>query len=161
MKLIFTFLRQEHLDFLYSVRNHPDIRKNLINDNEISKKCHNEWYKKYRTDDKNYIRIIKIYQFYNVGYVNYIYLENKRIEIGIKILPEYQNLGIGRIVIDKLIDELITIHNNKKILMLTVFEDNISAVKLYKTFGFKIVNTELLFPRNKKLLTMERNMKNY
>tara|TARA_R110000868_G_scaffold91812_2_gene254400 strand:- start:14806 stop:15180 length:375 start_codon:yes stop_codon:yes gene_type:complete len=69
-----------------------------------------------------------------VGYLilkdtdNEIYIENLLIE------KEFQNLGIGKEVMQKIIERA---NSEKKLIRLQVFKINIKAQRFYKNFGFK------------------------
>jgi putative acetyltransferase len=56
--------------------------------------------------------------------------------IGIMVHKDYQNMGVGSALMEALID----IADNWLMLVridLTVFEDNLKAIKLYEKFGFE------------------------
>lgn len=57
-----------------------------------------------------------------------IYVENLLIE------NEYQNLGIGKSVMEKIIERA---NHEKKMIQLQVFKINIKAQKFYKNLGFE------------------------
>ncbi|WP_300257977.1 GNAT family N-acetyltransferase [Clostridium sp.] len=54
----------------------------------------------------------------------------------IVVLPEYQGNGIGRVLIDSVLDEYK--HVTQKIL---ISEDKDSSIKFYKNIGFKSIDT--------------------
>lgn len=56
--------------------------------------------------------------------------------LGIGILDEYQNCGIGKILLSNLIS--VAKKLNKKHVLLTVIKENSRAIYLYKKLGFKI-----------------------
>jgi RimJ/RimL family protein N-acetyltransferase len=56
--------------------------------------------------------------------------------LGISILNGYRNEGIGKKLLDLIIDEVKNKLPNLKIITLTVFEDNIVASNIYKKIGF-------------------------
>lgn len=59
---------------------------------------------------------------------------NHNVTFGITILKEYCGLGIGSILMEKVIEW--TKSNGVEKIELEVFENNISAIMLYKKFGF-------------------------
>ncbi len=126
------------LDFIYFVRNHPEIRKNLIHPEEISYKDHIKWYcKKYAnsTDICIYKMIISDNNT-SIGYCDIKYDRYDRTaELGFKILPNFQRQGYGSLCIPLLFDKL-GVYKNNYMIFLTVFEDNVEAVRLYRRFGF-------------------------
>lgn len=60
-----------------------------------------------------------------------IFIENLLIE------NEFQNLGIGKVVMEKIIEKA---NFEKKIIRLQVFKINIKAQKFYENFGFEKVS---------------------
>ena len=60
---------------------------------------------------------------------------------GVYVIPEYRGQGISKMLMQALLDELKTNSNITK-LKLTVNKDQLSAVKLYESFGFKIIGQE-------------------
>lgn len=56
---------------------------------------------------------------------------------GIALAKEYRHQGIGRVFMEKIIEEAIKNLEGLKIVILGVFEDNPIAKKIYEEFGFK------------------------
>ncbi|MCQ6373112.1 GNAT family N-acetyltransferase, partial [Bacillus cereus] len=67
----------------------------------------------------------------------FLYLEkiNHQWAFAMTVLPEYQNYGIERVLVETLINWA---KNNSKIekVRLEVMEDNLGAIQLYKNLGF-------------------------
>lgn len=96
----------------------------------------------------------------------YIYKENNinkgfiHIQTGLDIIdllniivkPEFQNQGIGSILLKYIIDN----KQDKKI-MLEVRSKNINAIKLYQKYDFKIINIRKNYYKNDDAIIMERN----
>lgn len=96
----------------------------------------------------------------------YIYKENNinkgfiHIQNGIDIIdllniivkPEFQNQGIGSILLKYIIDN----KEDKKI-MLEVRSKNINAIKLYQKYDFKIINIRKNYYKDDDAIIMERN----
>lgn len=96
----------------------------------------------------------------------YIYKENNinkgfiHIQNGIDIIdllniivkPEFQNQGIGSILLKYIIDN----KEDKKI-MLEVRSKNINAIKLYQKYDFKIINIRKNYYKEDDAIIMERN----
>lgn len=96
----------------------------------------------------------------------YIYKENNinkgfiHIQNGLDIIdllniivkPEYQNQGIGSILLKYIIDN----KQDKKI-MLEVRSKNINAIKLYQKYDFKIINIRKNYYKDDNAIIMERN----
>ena len=80
------------------------------------------------------------YNKFPIGEMNYKKLDHKSVEIGIKICEEeYQNRGLGKIILSLLISELFSKGFEKIVLSTTV--ENKRAHHVYKKLGF--VNTEI------------------
>lgn len=96
----------------------------------------------------------------------YIYKENNinkgfiHIQNGLDIIdllniivkPEYQNQGIGSVLLKYIIDN----KQDKKI-MLEVRSKNINAIKLYQKYDFKIINIRKNYYKGDDAIIMERN----
>lgn len=96
----------------------------------------------------------------------YIYKENNinkgfiHIQNGLDIIdllniivkPEYQNQGIGSVLLKYIIDN----KQDKKI-MLEVRSQNINAIKLYQKYDFKIINIRKNYYKDDDAIIMERN----
>ena len=96
----------------------------------------------------------------------YIYKENNinkgfiHIQNGLDIIdllniivkPEYQNQGIGSVLLKYIIDN----KQDKKI-MLEVRSKNINAIKLYQKYVFKIINIRKNYYKDDDAIIMERN----
>ena len=96
----------------------------------------------------------------------YIYKENNinkgfiHIQNGLDIIdllniivkPEYQNQGIGSVLLKYIIDN----KQDKKI-MLEVRSKNINAIKLYQKYYFKIINIRKNYYKDDDAIIMERN----
>lgn len=96
----------------------------------------------------------------------YIYKENNinkgfiHIQTGLDIIdllniivkPEYQNQGIGGVLLKYIIDN----KKDKKI-MLEVRSKNINAIKLYQKYDFKIINIRKNYYKDDNAIIMERN----
>lgn len=96
----------------------------------------------------------------------YIYKENNinkgfiHIQNGLDIIdllniivkPEYQNQGIGGVLLKYIIDN----KKDKKI-MLEVRSKNINAIKLYQKYDFKIINIRKNYYKDDDAIIMERN----
>lgn len=102
----------------------------------------------------------------NTNETIFIYKENNNIEgfihtqngldiidlLNIIVKPEYQNQGIGSVLLKYLIDN----KQDKKI-MLEVRSKNINAIKLYQKYDFKIINIRKNYYKDDDAIIMERN----
>lgn len=95
----------------------------------------------------------------------YIYKENNinkgfiHIQTGLDIIdllniivkPEYQNQGIGSVLLKYIID-----NKQEKKIMLEVRSKNINAIKLYQKYDFKIINIRKNYYKDDDAIIMER-----
>jgi len=135
--------------FIYNVRNHPAIRKNLINESEIPISKHNQYWSKLILSNDVVLYKIEMmdpitHQFISVGYCDTKVIGDE-MEFGWKILPDYQGLGLGRKAVEALLNANEGYIQIKGLTpSLTVFDDNFPAIKLYQSFGFETVDQKKL-----------------
>ena len=96
----------------------------------------------------------------------YIYKENNNVKgfihtqngldiidlLNIIVKPEYQNQGIGSVLLKYIID-----NKQSKKIMLEVRSKNINAIKLYQKYDFKIINIRKNYYKDDEAIIMERN----
>lgn len=96
----------------------------------------------------------------------YIYKENNNVKgfihtqngldiidlLNIIVKPEYQNQGIGSVLLKYIID-----NKQSKKIMLEVRSKNINAIKLYQKYDFKIINIRKNYYKDDDAIIMERN----
>ena len=124
-------------------RNHPEIRKWMLNQEEISLKNHLKFINNL---DENRIYL----KADDLGVINFKVFKNY-IELGIHKNPNKQKVGskLLKTAIDYAFEEL-----KAKKIILYVFENNIKAINLYKKFGFKEIN------KQKDIIKMELRNEN-
>ena len=86
--------------------------------------------------DKNTVRFVAIINKKIAGYGFLWNLNNDFPSLGICISDNYQGKGIGKELMEYLID--FAKKKNKKGIVLTVYKDNERALNLYKKYGFEI-----------------------
>ena len=72
--------------------------------------------------------------------------------LNIIVKPEYQNQGIGSVLLKYIID-----NKQEKKIMLEVRSKNINAIKLYQKYDFKIINIRKNYYKDDDAIIMERN----
>ena len=109
-------------------RNHPDIRRWMYNTDEIPLENHLKFIDSLsEKNDKIYLKVN------DLGVVNFS-VHKSYVELGIHKNPAKK--GVGKRLLKFAIDYAFNELNTKKII-LYVFEDNMKAINLYKSFGFK------------------------
>ncbi len=133
----FVNLTQEELEKIRMWRNHPEVRRWMYTDHEISKEEHFNFVEKLKRDTRNfYYLVIKEGRAIGVIYLIRLDLRNRNAYFGIYANPEDKVLGAGVVLgtaVLKLVFEVLGLHTLK----LEVFESNLRAFELYKKLGFK------------------------
>ena len=101
--------------------------------------------KLFHIENLNPNETIYIYKENNIN-KGFIHIQN------IIVKPEYQNQGIGSVLLKYIIDN----KQDKKI-MLEVRSKNINAIKLYQKYDFKIINIRKNYYKDDDAIIMERN----
>lgn len=110
--------------------------------------------KLFHIDNLNSNETIYIYKENNIN-KGFIHIQNGLDIIdllNIIVKPEYQNQGIGSVLLKYIIDN----KQDKKI-MLEVRSQNINAIKLYQKYDFKIINIRKNYYKDDDAIIMERN----
>lgn len=141
---------------VYDIRNDQDIRKNLINHFPIDFEDHCKfWFDKYLKDNNWWIYLVYNWKKdFPVGYCDLkINDDEKSVEIGFKILSEYQGKGAGAWCMDKILNFIHVELSEYSRVWLTVFANNDKAIKFYDKYDFVIVD-RINFKRDGKFLEL-------
>ena len=146
---------KESLEIIIKTYKDRDEKMNLSNENN-----HRHSNMTYEELKERFDNGIKMYGYYNEEkLIAYLSLEEKKDEIKIRdivVLPEYQNKGIGRILLDWAKEQ--TIKSKKSKLILRFIYDNKKLKEWYEKYGFSV--TEILeFPGTGKVGQMEYKIK--
>ncbi len=115
------------------------INRQAINEEDIHyEKCQ----KYYVSEGCVFIKYKKLY----VGYGQLINKDNKLYIANFGILPKYRNRGYGKLLLRYIINVAQNLGSNK--IYLKCDEDNIDAIKVYLSEGFKDINTYYEYSRN-------------
>lgn len=142
---------KESLKIIIKTYKDRDEKMNLSNENN-----HRHSNMTYEELKERFDNGIKMYGYYNEEkLIAYLSLEEKEDEIKIRdivVLPEYQNKGIGRILLEWAKEQ--TIKSKKSKLILRFIYDNKKLKEWYEKYGFSV--TEILeFPGTGKVGQME------
>lgn len=142
---------KESLEIIIKTYKDRDEKMNLSNENN-----HRHSNMTYEELKERFDNGIKMYGYYNEEkLIAYLSLEEKEDEIKIRdivVLPEYQNKGIGRILLEWAKEQ--TIKSKKSKLILRFIYDNKKLKEWYEKYGFSV--TEILeFPGTGKVGQME------
>lgn len=133
----FKFIKaeKEHWSIVFDIRNHPEIRKYLVNKTEINIDDHKKYYNAYLKNDY-YIIWLLVYDNKFIGYSDIkVNKDKKNIEFGFKILPEFHGIKAGSYSINNMINRYKYLFEDYDVI-LTVYSDNIRAIKAYEKYGF-------------------------
>ena len=139
-------------------RNHPNIKKWMYNQKEISLDSHLNFIESLKSfKDKIYF-LVKMNKEY-IGVIDFTSIDykNKSTCFGLYSNPYNKTAGIGTILLKTIIDYAFN-SLNMNILKLEVFEINKKALNLYKKFNFKKTGKKIV--NNKKVILMELKNEN-
>ena len=138
-RILLREIEEDDLNSIVKWRNDPAILRWLFSYSPLNKTKQRKWYEKYLDDDTQQTFIIEVKEekisIGTVGLTSIDY-KNQRAELGVLIGDEsWQNKGMGTDALDLLIKFAFDEMNIRKIKAI-VFEENIPAIKLYKSRGF-------------------------
>ena len=123
---------KKDVDLIYKLNNEDEARKNSFNNNSISYKDHIKWFRgKYNSADLDF----------------YVVIQNK--PVGILRIEKKSNINLISFVVGqdfrkmKIGSKIISFITNKywgKDLVAYVLESNLASQKIFKRFGFKVVD---------------------
>ena len=146
--LNFTTLDQTQKELVLTWRNHPDIRKWMIDDSLIPLKNHLHFIDLLHTKtDRCYFLVQKDSEY--IGVIDLTAMDANCAELGIYANPDMR--GVGHILMNALIDHAKTLGLSK--LIAHVYTTNVRAQNLYKKFHF--IQTKETRHNTKKMNTLE------
>ncbi len=133
----FVNLNEEEIEMVRMWRNHPEVRRWMYTDHEISKEEHINFIDSLKGDNKNfYYLVYKGRKPVGVMYLNRLDPKNRNAYFGIYANPEEKIHGAGLILEKSAISlafDVAQLHTLK----LEVIEDNERAINFYKRMGFE------------------------
>jgi UDP-2,4-diacetamido-2,4,6-trideoxy-beta-L-altropyranose hydrolase/UDP-4-amino-4,6-dideoxy-N-acetyl-beta-L-altrosamine N-acetyltransferase len=154
--LNFTSLTLDEKKMVLTWRNHPNIRKCMFTQDKIKLENHLKYIELLKAkDDRVYFLVKRGFQ--PIGVIDFTNIDHqaKTTEFGIYANPQIK--GIGKFLMESIIAYAFG-HLHVKTLISEVFEENISAIKLYRRYNFRDTRTRKV--NNKKVLQMELNIEN-
>lgn len=149
--LNFTTLNQSQKELVLSWRNHPSIRKWMLNDTEISLEDHLHFIDLLPSkSDRRYFLVQQKSDY--IGVIDLNNTTEDSAELGIYANPDMR--GVGNILMTALIDYSASMRLSK--LIANVFITNVRALNLYRKFEFSEIKQ--IEHKNKKMLILERRL---
>lgn len=149
--LNFTTLNLAQKELVLSWRNHPSIRKWMVNDHEISLENHLNFIDLLSSKtDRLYFLVQKNSDF--IGVINLTEMTDTSVELGIYANPDMR--GVGNSLMTALIDYASALGLSK--LIANVFITNVRALNLYQKFEFSEIKR--IEQNNKKMITLEKKL---
>jgi len=149
--LDFTTLDTQLLTMVLVWRNHSDIRRWMLSDDEISLENHLQFVESLKNRaDKRYFLVQREDEY--IGVIDFTDITQNSAEIGIYANPQMR--GVGQALMKALVEyAFTTLHLTA--LIATVFADNERAKHLYEKFDFTETNRSLY--NGREMITMELN----
>lgn len=140
------------IEFLWYLRNCPDIYKYFKQARKISWSKHIEWILPVISGKSNKILYVIKKSKILIGQIRFDYLSPTKAEISISVLKEFRNKGIAKKSIEEAI-KLIKKERKLEIISAKIHKENIPSQKLFESLGFKTKNK-----KNIKWLNYERKI---
>lgn len=148
--LDFTTLDKEQLTMVLAWRNHSDIRRWMLSDDEISLENHLHFVESLKNRaDKRYFLLQQEDAY--IGVIDFTDITQTSAEIGIYANPKMR--GVGNALMNALIEYGFSTLG-VEILIASVFTDNERAKHLYEKFDF--TETARRFYKGREMIVMER-----
>ncbi len=153
----FTNLSYDEKLEILSLRNHICVRKWMFDKEPIALENHISYIDSLKDKKDRVYFVIKQYG-QAVGVIDFtnIDLNNLEADIGLYANPKFK--GVGSLLMQNILDYAFNELNLKK-LVAKVFEDNFSAIKLYKKFNFKEVGKKIVNCKNVIYMELENETK--
>lgn len=150
----FTNLNLEEAKMVLEWRNHPNIRKWMYTQDEISLENHLNFINSLKNNsNKLYFLVKKENEF--IGVIDFSDINIQSVEMGIYANPNLR--GFGKILLEIIKDYSFDVLKVKSIFS-EVFYSNEKAYQLYKKYNFKEIDAKIV--NNKKVICMELTNEN-
>ena len=150
----FVDLTIEEKKMVLSWRNHPDIKKWMYTDSDISLENHLNFIDSLKDrKDKLYFLVKKDDEY--IGVINFTDIKAESLEMGIYSKPSAK--GLGSILLKTIIEYAFDTLKIKRIFA-EVFSENSRAYNLYKKYGFNEIGKNNI--NNKEVIRLELKNEN-
>jgi RimJ/RimL family protein N-acetyltransferase len=122
-------------DFLFSLRNDPDVRKQSFQTGEVERKVHDDWFLKILADNKRFLYIILDSSKNSVGQLRFD-INNKDAEVSFSLHKIARGKGLGAQVLIAGIEHFVAEYPQIEKLTARAKKDNMSSVISLQRAGF-------------------------
>jgi UDP-4-amino-4,6-dideoxy-N-acetyl-beta-L-altrosamine N-acetyltransferase len=146
-------LNADNKTLVLNMRNHPEIRKWMYNQDDILEDAHLRFIQSLENDiDRRYFLVKKHSNI--IGSINFSQIDlHDSVEFGLYANPFESQKGLGAIL-----EAIVTHYAFKELgvnkLKLEVLSNNERAINFYKKYGFKLIDARKV--NNKDMLYMEK-----
>ncbi|OGY92018.1 MAG: hypothetical protein A3H70_01975 [Candidatus Komeilibacteria bacterium RIFCSPLOWO2_02_FULL_48_11] len=123
---------------IWEIKNHPIVRANSNNQEEVSFASHKLWFdKKYFSGADNHCYVLESKVGKVIGYCRFDYkAEDDAYITSIALDPEYHGHGLGSVLLKESLSQFG--HGHGKKILAEIKKDNIPSMKLFKKNNFEI-----------------------
>ena len=129
---------EDEISFMHETRFHPEVVKTLMTTEEVPYEKHVEYLK---SRDNKHLFFICYSDKICVGYCQCFLASDKTWELGWVINPTYQGKGYGKASVGLLLKEVVGLGGDTA--ELVVLKNNIRAISIYLSYGFKFKEQDL------------------
>ena len=135
---------------LYKWRNHPDVRMNSFNSDDISWEKHKEWFERVKKDPAYTIYIA----YYGKDKIGSIRFDDKTdvTKVSVMLSPDFWGMGLGADVIRLGTARFIRGKKPAKKIVAEIKKDNVASVKSFKKAGFREGHTTYVLDLNEGVI---------
>ena len=128
------------IDFIYKIRNDPNIREYMFDTNEIDYKKHVEyWLDRMKNSVPSFIIVDE--NGNDVGLLKLDPISDNKYSIGIIISVEYQGRGYGK----EAVKEILSMYKDATFIARVKVNNN-KSIKLFESCGFRKYYVEYIYP---------------
>lgn len=152
----FTELSEDDLRYVLKMRNHPEIKKWMYNQKDITEQQHFSFVDDLKRDTTKHYFLVKKSSD-TIGSINFTHIDNpsKTAKFGLYANPFQQISGAGR-----MLEEVSIVYARQQLklefLNLEVFEENKKVINLHKKYGFTQVGMKTI--TNQPVLCMQKKI---
>ena len=141
MNVEFSSARLSDSEFVFHLRNAPEVRHFARNTEIIPREAHEVWFRQRILDSENHPFWVVRYRNVPIGYVRFDRDSRERFFISIAISESFRGRGLGTIVLSESISKIQGFFPSEKIAAV-VHSENLVSIRIFRSAGFTIVIQE-------------------